>query len=31
MTAEQAGRVLDGVEEGSPRVYISGERSEKPW
>ncbi len=31
MGAEQAGRVLDGVEEGRPRVYIPGERSAKPW
>jgi hypothetical protein len=31
MTAEQADRVLEGVEEGKPRVYIPGERSEKPW
>lgn len=31
MTPEQADRVLDGVEEGRPRVYIPGERGSKPW
>lgn len=27
----QAGRTLDGVEEGRPRVFIPGRPSEKPW
>ena len=31
MTAEQAGRVLDGVEEGKYRVYVPGDRGEHPW
>lgn len=31
MSAAQADRVLDGVEEGRPRVVVPGERGEKPW
>ncbi len=31
MTEEQADRVLDGVEEGRPHVYVPGRNGEKPW
>ncbi|MCB9663130.1 MAG: VWA domain-containing protein [Alphaproteobacteria bacterium] len=31
MTPEQADRILEGVEEGRPRVYVPGGRSSKPW
>ena len=31
MTAEQAKKTLDGVEEGRPRVVVPGQTSEKPW
>ena len=28
---EQARRTLEGVEEGTPRVRVAGERTDKPW
>ena len=31
MTASQADRMLEGVKEGRPRVYIPGGHSDKPW
>jgi len=31
MTAAQAQRMLDGVEEGRPRVRVTGQEGEKPW
>lgn len=31
MSAAQADRTLEGVEEGRPRVYIPGDRGTKPW
>jgi Ca-activated chloride channel family protein len=31
VTAEQADRTLEAVEEGRPRVYIPGDRGGKPW
>ncbi len=31
MTADQAKKTLDGVEEGRPRVVVPGQTSEKPW
>ncbi len=31
ITAGQADRLLDGIEEGSQRVYVRGKGEEKPW
>jgi Ca-activated chloride channel family protein len=31
VSAEQADRTLEAVEEGRPRVYIPGDRGSKPW
>lgn len=31
MPAAQAERILEGVEEGKPRVYVPGKGTEKPW
>ncbi len=29
--SREAERLLDGVEEGRPRVYVPGRTKEKPW